>query len=103
MRVPLKHIALLLSLVTTQYAIADLPQDADRGIDVELAGFLYSQGVYKTVYGSFRALAPETTVDEVESQNELVIPRQPGAKNGQIEAWLNKSNETIPVGVFFHE
>lgn len=102
MRVSLKHIAILLFLVSTPYAIADLPQDADRSINVELAGFLYSQGVYKTIYGTFSELTPGKE-NELQPQEGLVIPDSPEAKDSQIEAWLHKSNKTIPIGVFTDE
>lgn len=87
---------LILSLVIASGpAHAGLPSDADRSIDVELAGFLYSQGVYKKRAGPYSALTGASK--EIRSQNDderIRFPKTAGSSDA-IAAWIESTDHKI--------
>lgn len=97
MPLPSRYLVLFL-LFFGGNAFADLPGDADRSIDVELAGFLYSQGVYKKRTGHFAELDQKAR-DSSGIQNEtesLVFPDR-SESSSSIESWLKETHHSISL------
>ena len=79
------------------YASAELPKDADRTIDSYLAGFLYTQGLYKATDGFFKPLQRKSVVQ----LERLKIPAVAGKDSEVIERWLKSQSPKIePKEVF---
>lgn len=80
---------------------AALPEDADRTIDPNLAGFLYAQGIYKTVYGKFRLLPDQETKSVPD--DEFKIPEDSSGNSKVVHDWIQTESDSIPIGILFDD
>lgn len=93
----LKRYLMVFLILNCGHAVADLPDDADRTIDVQLAGFLYSQGIYKQRSGAFSTLSSQVAETDVNRENEDVeIPDNASAYD-TISTWLKSTEHSISI------
>lgn len=88
-------------MLQSPLATADLPGDADRGLDVALAGFLYSQGIYKSESGVFRPLNGSFTNSGSEGSPHIEFPSRQENNETEIRRWLKETRNEVPVERFF--
>lgn len=86
-------VAMLVCLPALSFA--ELPSDADRGVDVELAGFLYTQGVYKNRIGNF-VLLDQVDESEYEASASGPVDFPDSTSNNQrIDDWIRSTDTKI--------
>lgn len=76
-------------------SFAELPSDADRRVDVDLAGFLYAQGIYKTRSGSFVLLDQVAEREYETNASEPVHFPDSTSNNQRIDYWIRSTDTKI--------
>lgn len=91
----LKCYLITLFLLVPALSFAQLPNDADRSVDVELAGFLYSQGVYKSRTGSFVALSQARDSEQKERLARPVHFPGTDSNSKRIDSWIRSTDAKV--------
>lgn len=76
-------------------SFAELPSDADRGVDVELAGLLYSQGIYRNRSGSFVLLSQDVERGAVVITSDSVRFPESSSNNERIDDWIRSTGTKV--------
>lgn len=94
----LKGYLIITLMLASATAHAQLPPDADRTVDVELAGFLFSQGIYKTAFGDFKRINGKGQSADAGAPQRVSIPSgKTQSQNDVVQKWMKQGNRTIPA------
>lgn len=91
----LKRNLIALFLFIPALSFAQLPSDADRSVGVELAGFLYLQGLYKSRTGSFVALGQAHDSERAELATGSVDFPDAESNNERIDSWIRSTDTKV--------
>lgn len=91
----LKRYLIALFVSAPALSLAELPNDADRNVDVELAGFLYSEGVYKARTGRFVSLGQADNSEHRERPSEPVRFPDANSNNERVSSWIRSTDAKI--------
>ena len=91
----LKSYLIVLFVFAPALSLAELPSDADRGVDVELAKFLYSQGVYKARTGRFVSLGQAADSEHGERPSEPVRFPDTDLNNKRVSSWIRSTDAKV--------